>query len=337
MEFVLLVSLFLLVIGIFELYPIKVLKVESCPPLEEKNLSPQKGQKSFVVHVHSCFSYDSLGKPEQIEYSAQKLGIRAVFVTDHDNDLIRFVPSSLIRAGKEFQHPQYGRLLTLPLKGKTLYVIAHPNNRKKPLYQWRGNYKPDFLYELIDLKDVITEAPKMLKVYFLLRSLVLYPFKGFRVGDYFPKLIPIKDWVKIYLQRTKGELKTIGGLDHHIKFSFWEKAKKNFSFPPYEVSFYILQNRTWEEDLDQALLEGKFYLSLCGFSLYVQGKEIKTCHPKVIFEHYTTDGKVFYTERGCIESNKTRFVVVYKYLFRLGNIYFGLQPMAVIDSFLLED
>jgi hypothetical protein len=336
MEFLLWVFLLIFIVVYLEIYPIKVLKPKSCPPLEEKNPFPQKGQKSFIVHVHSCFSYDSLGKPEQIEYSAQKLGIRAVFVTDHDNDLIKFYPSSLIRAGKEFQDSQYGRLLTLSLKEKTLYVIAHPNNRKKPQYQWRGNYKPDYLYELIDLKDVITEAPKMLKVYFLFRSLVLYPFKGFRVGDYFPKLIPIKDWVKIYLQRTEGKLKTIGGLDHHIKFSFWEKAKKNFSFPPYEVSFYILQNRTWEEDLDKALLEGKFYLSLCRFSLYVQGKEIKTCHPKVIFEHYTTDGKVFYTERGCIESNKTRVVVVYKYLFRLGNIYFGLQPMAVIDSFLLK-
>ena len=314
--------LFLLVVFSEFIYPFKRLKVQNCTP---KEFEPQK-QKTFTVHVHTCYSYDSLGKVEEIERAAKLLNLQKVFTTDHENDTVKIHKSPLIVAGREFQHNLYGRLLKL---GETFTVIAHPNNTRKKEYEWKGHFKRDFFYELIDLKDVIYEAPLWLKLYLVLRFWVLYPFKGLKALDFFPKLVPIFRWVNLYLQRTEGELKIIGGLDHHVKLTFWEKAHRSFSFPPYLWSFYILSNKTFGGKIFSSLQSGSFYISFCHFEVSKSGNYLTYRGRKVLTFNFFGHGKFKVNNCGFVEEN-TKIVVLAKYSFRLKGFYFGLTPLAVL-------
>ncbi len=312
----------LLIFIFFEfIYPFKTLTVENCLKQEEFS---KKG-KTFVVHVHTYYSYDSLGKPEEIEKAAKKLGIDKVFITDHNNDFIKFYKSPLIIPGIEYQDPIYGRVLKL---NNLFLVIAHPNNNRKPEYSWRGKYKKDFFYELIDLKDVISEASTSLKIYFILRFLLLYPFVKLKALNFFPKLIPIFKWIEFYLQRTKGDLKIIGGLDHHVKLSLWEKPKKFFSFPPYLWSFYLLSNKTFGDEIIESLYSGNFYISLCNFEILKKDNKILYKERKILTFNFFKKGFYKVNSCGIIEANAS-LVVLFKYSFRIGKIYFGLSPVAI--------
>jgi len=324
--------LLLLVVLFLELYPVKVLKVESCPKKGRKN-SKETPTRDFAVHLHTMFSYDSLGKPEEVEREAKFLGLEKIFITDHDReDLDKYLPpSEVLVAGYEYQDGEYGRLLKLQMGKYT--VIAHPNNEKKELYRWRGKYERDFYYELIDLKDVLYAAPWWLKLYFSLRSAILLPLRGFKALDYFPKLIPLHRWVEIYLTRTGGSLPVIGGLDHHVKLTLWEKPKKYLSFPRYGWSFYLLRNRAFV-DIDTALRSGKFYISLCGGRIEIEKKRLLLGERELLFLHYG-GGKVEVNDCGRVDKNAP-VAVVYKYLFRLGNVYFSLTPLAVFKTDLIH-
>ncbi len=314
----------ILVVLAFEFYPVVVLNPKGCKKAEKGS---RTSQRSFVVHVHTFYSYDSLGKVEELNLAAQKLKIDAVFTTDHDNDLLKRYPNlpPSIKAGKEYQHPVYGRLLELP---RGLKVLAHPNGKKRE-YLWRGKFERGFLYELINLKDILYSAPLPLKVYLSLRFLTLYPFRGLKALDYFPRLVPLGRWIKKYLDRTGGILKVVGGCDHHVKFTFWEKPKSFVSFPPYEWSFYILQNRTLGDvEPEEALSEGSFYISFCGFKILPSVSGIETETERVLFFNYRSDGSV--DVNSCGEYNdETVLVAVYRYTFRVWRFYFGLTPAAV--------
>jgi hypothetical protein len=315
----------LLAVLFFELYPVKVLKVKRCP---KKVLNNKTFQRSFVVHLHTMFSYDSLGKPEEVEKIAKELDVEKVFITDHDReDIENLLPKSdILVGGWEYQDEKYGRLLKLA--GGRQTVMAHPNNPKKKLYRWRGVFEKDFFYELVDLKDVFTVAPFWLKLYFFLRSAVLYPVRGLKSLNYFPKLIPLQEWVEAYIDRTGGTLKIIGGLDHHVKVSFWEKPKKFFSIPHYKWSFYLLQNKTFDgTDTFKALEKGDFYLSFCNHRLEIFENSVLSGEKILTFCH-KRDGSYSVNDCGKVEE-ETVVVAVYKYLFRLGNVYFGLTPIGV--------
>jgi len=318
--------LLLLSVLILEILPFKVI------PESEGKPTPGKieNQKTFVVHVHTFFSYDSLGKPEELEREAEKLNIDRVYITDHDNDNLRFFlkENTRLRSGVEYQDARYGRLLVLDRRWK---VIAHPNNDKKPLYRWKGVYERDFFYELVDFKDLLYSLSWFIKLYFFLRSVLLYPFLKHRVGCFAIKFLPLEDWIRTYLKRTGGELKILGGLDHHVKFSFWEKPKKFFSVPPYSVSFYAIQNRTFGgcTDIEEALEGGKFYISFCGSVIELENGKILTEDRKVFFQFFTEDGKSRFSLGGEIREGE-KIAVVYKYKFKIGRIYFGVIPAAVV-------
>ncbi|RTZ59702.1 MAG: hypothetical protein DSZ31_03420 [Gammaproteobacteria bacterium] len=320
-----LISVGLLTVVFFEFYPIKVLKVKNC---KLRGKFRKVNQKSFVVHVHTLFSYDSLGKPEEVKKVAQTLGVDKVFITDHDREDLKgfFPPSDRLVFGWEYQDEKYGRLLKLA-EGKYT-VIAHPNNEKKALYRFKNLYESHFFYELVDLKDVLQGSKFPLKLYFFLRSLVLYPFLKLKALNFFPKLIPLNRWVEVYLKRTKGELKIIGGLDHHVKLSFWEKPKKFFSIPHYKWSFYILQNKTFGEDVFSSLNSGRFYLSFCSTEVYVEGNRVLVNRKRYLTFNHLASGKVSVNTCGRIEEG-TKVVAIYGYTLRVGKLFFGLTPLAV--------
>jgi len=322
-----LVAIFLLLLVLyFELvYPFKRLEVQKCRP---KNGNGRVKQKTFVVHVHTFYSYDSLGKLEEIERAAKRLGIDKVFVTDHNNDRVKVHQNPLIVPGIEYQDPIYGRLLKLDNR---FTVMAHPNNTRKREYAWRGTFKGDFFYELIDLKDVLYESHFLLKLYMVLRFIALYPFKGLKTLDFFPKLVPIFDWLSLYLERTKGQLKVIGGLDHHVKLTFWEKPKKFLSFPPYIWSFYILPNKTFNEEFLKNLKSGDFYISFCHFELNKTGNFVTYKGKKILTFNFFNDGSFKVNSCGFIE-NGTVLVALFKYSFRIKDWYFGLTPLAIFQN-----
>jgi len=313
----------LLLVLYFELvYPFKRLEVKKCQP---KTGDGKVKQKTFVVHVHTFYSYDSLGKLEEIERAAKRLGIDKVFVTDHNNDRVKVHQNPLIVPGIEYQDPIYGRLLKLDNR---FTVIAHPNNTRKREYAWRGTFKGDFFYELIDLKDVLYESNSLLKVYMVFRFIALYPFLGLKALDFFPKLVPIFDWISLYLERTKGRLKVIGGLDHHVKLTFWEKPKKFLSFPPYIWSFYILSNKTFGEDIFISLQNCAFYISFCQFEINRAGSFLTFKGKKILSFNFFSDGSFKVNSCGFVEE-KAKLVAVFKYNFRVGNWYFGLTPVVI--------
>ncbi len=326
MEFVFL--LVLLWVLFFELiYPIGVFEFENC---RKKGKPQTENQKSFVIHVHTCFSYDSLGKPEELEKAANELGISKVFITDHDNDLFKRVsPASreIFEVGMEYQDPNFGRLLKL---SDGLFVVAHPNHGKKEEYRWRGKYPENFLYELVDLKDVLVGANIFAKIHQVVRFIFLYPFAGLKALDFFPKMVPIAKWVEIYLGRTDGKMAVVGGLDHHVKLTLWEKSKKNFSFPSYLWSFYILQNRTWEGEVEDSLKRGKIYLSFCREKVSKE-KSYLLFEGKGLTLNFLGNGKVKANLCGRIEKG-AKAVVLCRYSFRLGKFFFGLRPAVVFAT-----
>ena len=324
------ITFFLLLGGILFLelfYPFKILKVEKCP--KRVRGGKKDRQKVFVVHVHTCYSYDSLGKPQEVEKIAQELSVEKVFITDHDRrDLDLYLKGfKRLVPGYEYQDPEYGRLLKLQMGRYT--VVAHPNNTKKKLYRWKGKFEKDFLYELVDLKDVLYAAPFWLKGYFAVRFLLLYPLLDLKALNFFPKLVPLQNWINLYLERTKGYLKVIGGLDLHVKLSLWEKPKKFFSFPSYRWGFYLLQNLSYKGDLEKSLKEGTFYLSFCLERFAFEKGYIQPKGRFLFFNHFG-DKSVKVNDCGKVEEG-ARLVSVYSYTFKVGGLYFGLKPVAVFN------
>ncbi|NPA53984.1 MAG: phosphoesterase, partial [Aquificae bacterium] len=114
-------------------------------PLVEGSIENLKKYK-IVAHVHTQFSFDSLGKPSDIKKAVEDNKIDFVFITDHDNEYYKYFEDEKIFAGIEL-NTQDGRLLKL---GGSLPVISHPNNFEFSHYIWKGEFKKDYLYEFIN-------------------------------------------------------------------------------------------------------------------------------------------------------------------------------------------
>ncbi len=321
----------ILLLLLSELYPIKRVEFENCK--EPKGLFPFKNSESFALHLHTFFSYDSLGKPEELEMAALSEGLSKVFVTDHDNDdLSKVYSGSLLVTGKEYQHPELGRVLSLP---GGITVIAHPNGVKKE-YSWRGVVGEDLYYELVDLKDVLYNAPLWAKLLVVFRFLFLRPLRGRKEICFFSRLVPLKKWLSLYIRRTGGKMPIVGGLDHHVKVTLWEKGKRYLSFPPYGWSLKLLRNTTFGVEASKALKDGLFYISFCGDTLLTDGVFVKP-YPegKFFVENHYGSGKTKVNLCGKVDKGSLA-VAVYRYRFRLGKLFFGVRPSAVFltDRFL---
>ncbi|EDP73967.1 PHP domain-containing protein, partial [Hydrogenivirga sp. 128-5-R1-1] len=128
--------LFLLIVYVifWEFYPYKFLK------LEDKNLTtyvkPHQNINKYkvIAHIHTQFSFDSLGKPSDIKKAMEENDIDFVFITDHNNDDYKYFENDRVFAGIEI-NTESGRLLKL---GNKLPVISHPNNFEFEHYKWKG-------------------------------------------------------------------------------------------------------------------------------------------------------------------------------------------------------
>ncbi|MDQ7056518.1 MAG: hypothetical protein Q9M89_08745 [Persephonella sp.] len=191
-----LVALFILLY--LEFRPFKVLRKREENSYRKADVKPENLKKySVIVHIHTQFSFDSLGKPSDIKKAVEENSTDFVFVTDHDNDDYRFFEDSQIFAGIEKNTPE-GRLLLL---GNRLPVISHPNNFEFEHYRWKGEFRKDYLYEIINIKDGVVWN-KVLSIMSLVKNIVLLPITR-NILHKWNALIPLEKWVRLLLCKSK--------------------------------------------------------------------------------------------------------------------------------------
>ncbi|WP_456392473.1 PHP domain-containing protein [Persephonella sp.] len=350
---------FLAVLFYLEFRPFRRLGIEESRLLDVSGTIPEDIYRySVIAHIHTQFSFDSLGKPSDIKKAMEENGIDFVFVTDHDNDNYRFFEDERIFAGVEKNTPD-GRLLLL---GNKLPVISHPNNFEFEHYRWKGEFRPDHLYEIIDIKDGIVWN-KPLAIISLIKNIIIYPL----TRDILHKwncLIPLESWSRLYFARARG-LKLIGGLDLHIKLVYQEHTH-GILIPSYRAGFKWLVNRVYsrkplngKEDVLDALKKGNLYISLKQFygeffatngsDVYLPGEKIPPGSKLVCeFPHKKTVKILKYENKPVVVTHRDRFgyevnmagmyhFEVYEYDFRIGNLYFGFRPVAITNLFEVVD
>lgn len=335
-----------------EFTPIKKLTLKEKNTLEGKNFPSNLYTYKVITHIHTQFSFDSLGKPEDIKKAMKKNNIDYVFVTDHDNDYFKHFEDDKVFAGIEVNtEGETGRLLKL---GGILPVISHPNNKKVKHYRWRDEYEEGYLYELLNFKDVLTENRK--KIYFILvKNAILYPiFK--RITRKWYTLVPLEKWIEKYF-KVASHLKIVCGSDLHIKLSYKESTfAKNI--PSYEEGFtwlvnYIITDKrlSSKDDVLNTLSKGHSSISInqnfIDIWLENQGKAIPFGESAKIgskvYLNFEKDkvvkilkkdkNPILITEKKkfgyTLEKEGKYHIECYEYDFKLGGIYFGFRPIFI--------
>jgi hypothetical protein len=81
--------------------------------------------------------------------------------------------------------------------------------------------------------------------------------------------------------------------------------------------------------VEEALNNGRFYISLCNSSVRLEDNRILTEDERVFFQHFDSRGKVGYSLGGEVKKGD-KLIAVYRYSFKIGKFYYGVQPVAVI-------
>lgn len=334
MTFLLAASFLLLIYFVFlELYPIRRIKAKSFDLLPYK--LPSLYLYSFEIHLHSQFSYDSLGKPEDIIDFSRAEDIDYVIVTDHDNDHIKhFADKGLIAGIEKKILGEEGGILGDLLLVEDIRVVAHPFKER---YRWKMDLPEDYLFELIDLKDALLER-KGLLLSFIPYILIKGLFSANYALEAIKKLIPVEKYALLYLSMgIKNPI--VGGLDHHVKVYIREVGIR-FLFPHYRHSFRIMRNFLiskerveGKEDFLKQLKKGHIIISFSKKpTLYwkEEGK-VKVYPPeRCVLIRYGREGVEAY--RGSyfeIEQHGTSLFLAYTYKFHWSNFYFGLKPLFI--------
>ena len=315
---------------------------------------PQYYKYNVIAHIHTQFSFDSLGKPSDIKKAMEENNIDFVFVTDHDNDNYKYFEDNRIFAGIEKNTPE-GRLLLL---GNELPVISHPNNFEFEHYRWKGEFRPDYLYEIINIKDGVVWN-KALSIISLLKNVIIFPVT-WKILHKWNALIPLEKWSRLYFARAKG-LKMIGGLDLHIKLVYQEHTH-GILIPSYRSGFKWLVNQVYslkplekKSDVLEALEQGNLHISLkqkygdfwgeYDGNIYFPGDKLPSGSKLFcIFNHKKTlkilkkdNQPVVITKEDSFsyetkESGLYHFEI-YEYDLKIGNLYLGFRPVAITNPF----
>jgi len=354
-------EIFLLVfltVLILEFRPVKKLnKLEN--NLSEASPFPEDiNRYRIITHVHTQFSFDSLGKPSDIKKAMEENSIDYVFIADHDNDNYKFFEDEKIFAGVEKNTPD-GRLLLL---GNKLPVISHPNNFEFDHYRWKGEFKKDYLYEIIDIKDAVVWK-KALTIIYLLKNLLIYPITR-KILHKWNVLVPLEKWFQLYYRRARG-LRVIGGLDLHIKLVYQEHTH-GVLIPSYTEGFKWLTNVGYsrnklssKEEVLNLLKEGKLFLSMKltegdfwgqnGDRTFLFWEKMPVGSylnsvvkkDKVVIFLYFEDKPLLITEKKSfslkVEKEGLYHFQVYEYDFKIGNFYFGFRPLIITNMFEVVD
>ncbi len=335
------VLLLLLIIYIFIgiwlfLLPVKFLRVNRCDTIID---IPNIYIYSFQFHIHTQFSYDSLGKLEDIKKAKEECGIDFVVISDHRNkDVAQHVAGDFI-VGEE-KRVEEGDIIDLG----EVKVIAHPFN---PKYIWRGKVDKGTPLEVINVKDVLKKN-KLGVILSLFSYILFYPVLRKNLPYYLRRLINIEYYIKKIIEKN-WFIKTVGGLDHHVKL-YYVDSKKKFLFPDYSFSFKIFRNYIFsekpiksEKDFINALKEGKTVLVFDEkpFIIWVENKRINiySLRKNIIWFIRSYRGNKTYCCNGNIspELEEGSYIIYgYTYRFKFFKIYFGLMPYFVSSSLEVE-
>jgi hypothetical protein len=354
-------ALFVLFVLYFDLRHIRVLfpTEDVFPSVRTK---PEGLNKyNVIIHVHTQFSFDSLGKPSDIKKAKLDNDIDFVFITDHNNDDYKYFEEDGIFAGVEKNTPE-GRVLLI---GNELKAISHPNNLEFDHYKWKGEFSNEYLYELINVKDVIVWK-KSLSILTLLKNLLILPLTR-NIYRKWNALIPLDNWMDLYFSRALG-LKYFGGLDHHVKFVYQEHTH-GILIPSYVSGFKWVVNRVYstkeihsKEDILESIRKGNLAITMNGCDGYfwasdhkdrfvglpgdkVDNNSFLNCsvkHKKPFIVVLKRDNMiVMMTERDQfsyqLDEKGYYHFEVYEYDFKIGNVYFGVRPVCITNYFEVVD
>ncbi|GAB6065535.1 hypothetical protein JCM9492_06270 [Aquifex pyrophilus] len=336
MEFFFLLPLIFLPYIIFFLYPIAFVK----NPVRRENLinPPKLFLYSYVFHIHTQFSYDSLGKPEDVKRALLENDLDFAVITDHEVDHFKHFQDEKIIVGVEKKlNDERGKLLGDLIELGELKIISH-HFRK---YRWKLERKKEYLFELINLKDALVENRRGL-IFYLLLAPFIYPFMKNSYLRNFVKVIDAEKYIRKYLKEG-WENKVIGGLDHHVKIYVREVGIR-FLFPSYSFSFRLLRNFLLsskpiknKEEFIKAL---RNEINLISFSekpslVWNDGKKlfVYAPYPNVLVKVFSKNGiKTFESSSLELELPQGSYIVCgYRYAFRFWKFYFGLKPLFVSD------
>jgi hypothetical protein len=335
MTYLLLLFLFILLyILTVELYPVRVLRARSSH-LVPYTL-PDLYLYSFQIHIHTQFSYDSLGKPEDLLRSADEEHIDYLIVTDHENDHIGHFSCKKIIAGVERKiNDPKGKILGDLLEVGGLRVIAHPFKAK---YEWKLPIPKDYFFELIDLKDALLERKGMLL--FLLPYLLVRGFFSIDGAlEVLKKALPVEKYARRFMRKNINN-PVLGGLDHHVKVYIREVGIK-ILLPDYRYSFRLMRNflLSWrrvedKEDFLEELKEGNIVISFDRKpTLFWEEKGLlKVLPPKECLLHCIKgEEEIHYAGTYFeLEAKGKNLFIGYDYKLKLGRVFLGLKPMFII-------
>ncbi|MFN3813755.1 MAG: histidinol-phosphatase [Aquificaceae bacterium] len=329
------VAIALIIFFVFiNLYPFRFVRSQ------ERKLSedvPDVYVYSYQVHLHTQFSYDSLGKPEDVVESMEREDIDYVLVTDHENDAIRHFCNDRTIAGIERKITDgKGSIMGDLLEFGSVKVIAHAFKEK---YRWKLSRDKEYLLELINLKDALMDSKPKLFL-FLLYMAMLYPFLKRSSLGLLKKVIDIEKYALAYL-KDDWKNKAVGGLDHHVKVYIREVGIR-FLFPSYRLSFSIMRNFLISgrrvKSCDDFLNTLKTELSIISFQnkpSLVWENNGKVC-VQTPFENsliFLSSGKGALCFRGSSAwadlEEGIYIVYAYTYSFKIGNLYLGLSPLFI--------
>jgi len=332
---------FIIAFGILELLffilPVKSLK----NPSKGKPIDPPEFYiKSFVFHIHTEFSYDSLGKPEDIETARKEEAIDYAIITDHENTHYKCFENDHTIVGKE-QKIEKGIVGSL-ISVEDLKVVAHPFKKK---YIWRLPKEEDLVVELIDLRDaIIASKYKMLWRY--VASLIPKIFLEKRIYRFFAPALTPEVYIKKYFEQS-WKNPVIGGLDHHVKIYVREVGIR-LLIPSYKWSFGMLRNFVFskskletKKDIIENIKKGNTVISFVDRPSFFFEKE----NHILAYLPYENSFSILY-EEGIPKSaflggyasfkkpKKPSFVIAYSYMFNIKNLYFGVKPIAISNIIL---
>ena len=334
----LLIPLLLVPYALFLLYPVRIEKIYK--DFKDLSLLPPSAVflYSYEFHIHTQFSYDSLGKPDDLFRARDEAGIDYVIVTDHEVDYFKEFADQRTLVGVEKKiNDEKGNLLGDLIEVGDIKVISH-HFRK---YRWKLPREKEYLFELINLKDALVHKKGRL-LFYLLFAPFLYPIAKSYYLKNFTKVINPEEFAKRYLKEG-WENKIICGLDHHVKVYIREVGLR-FLFPSYRFSFslmrgFVLSRRKINTKEEFLKAFGEFP-HLTSFSekptlFWTEGNSLYYYAPysKVLTVLLTKDHKkAFLGSNGKLELKSGSYVLVgYTYLFRIGRVFFGVKPLFVSD------
>ncbi len=336
--FLLLLMIACLLIWYF-LFPVRY--VPRAKPSKNLVEPPDLFVYSFVIHIHTQFSFDSLGKPEDLLTALEEQSIDFAIVTDHDNtDIAKFRDKRII-PGKEVKiNDEEGKLLGDLLVAGELKVIAHHFREK---YRWRLERDEDLIFELIDLRDALLKSKLRLFLY-LLTSIFFIPFARKKAVRGIIRLVD----TMYYALRYTGEgwkNKIVGGHDHHVIFYFRD-VKTKVMIPDYRHSFSLMRNLVLTNqkvsggaELTRAIKNGFTLISFSEKNSYVwtEGSTLMAVSPtENTYMAVIKDGNIYEEALGSNYSLKSTekgyyMILGFTYRFRIGRLLFGVRPLFVSD------